>query len=71
MRSRRRWIWRAVLLITVGLVALVMLVEVVLAPLWVWLGVGETPSAGTLIGGAIVLAAVLAQTLSGLRAAPT
>lgn len=52
-------------------ITLVMLVEVVLAPLWVWLGVGETPSAGTLIGGAIVLAAVLAQTLSGLRAAPT
>ena len=51
-------------------ITLVMLIEVVLAPLWVWLGVGEAPSSATLLGGAIVLAAVLAQTLSGLRAAP-
>jgi drug/metabolite transporter (DMT)-like permease len=51
-------------------IALVMLVEVVLAPLWVWLGVGEAPSPATLLGGAIVLAAVLAQTLHALRTAP-
>lgn len=51
-------------------IALVMLVEVVLAPLWVWLGVGEAPSSATLLGGAIVLAAVLAQTLHALRPAP-
>lgn len=48
-------------------IALVMLVEVVLAPLWVWLGVGEAPAPATLLGGAVVLAAVLAQTLHALR----
>ena len=29
-----------------------------LAPLWVWLAFGETPSAATLIGGLVVFAAV-------------
>lgn len=48
-------------------ITLVMLVEVVLAPLWVWLGIGEAPSSATLFGGAIVVAAVLAQTLFGLQ----
>jgi drug/metabolite transporter (DMT)-like permease len=46
-----------------------MLTEVVLAPLWVWLGVGEVPGAATLAGGALVLAAVLTQTRFALRAA--
>ncbi len=48
-------------------ITLVMLTEVVLAPLWVWLGVGEVPSSATLVGGAVVLAAVLAQSLAALR----
>jgi drug/metabolite transporter (DMT)-like permease len=39
-------------------VALLSLLEAVLGPLWVWLGVGETPAVATLIGGALVLAAV-------------
>ena len=39
-------------------VALLMLLETVLGPLWVWLGVGETPSRATFIGGAVVLGAV-------------
>ena len=51
-------------------IALIMLSEVVLGPLWVWLGVGEVPSSATLFGGAIVLAAVLAQTLYTLRTQP-
>ncbi len=38
-------------------VSLLMLVEPVLNPLWVWLLHGETPGAGTLAGGAIVIAA--------------
>jgi len=50
-------------------IALIMLLEVVLAPLWVWIGVGETPGAMTLAGGGIVVAAVLGQTLIGLRQA--
>ncbi|MEO6571493.1 MAG: DMT family transporter [Ilumatobacteraceae bacterium] len=40
-------------------VSLLLLTEVVLAPLWVWIWPGETPRVGTLIGGAIVLAAVV------------
>jgi drug/metabolite transporter (DMT)-like permease len=42
-------------------VALISLLEVVLGPLWVWLAYGERPSAATLVGGAVVVAAVLVQ----------
>ncbi len=39
--------------------ALLIMTEVVLAPLWVWVFVGEEATATTLIGGAIILAAVI------------
>ena len=39
-------------------VSLLLMTEVVLAPLWVWIWPGETPALGTLIGGVIVLATV-------------
>jgi drug/metabolite transporter (DMT)-like permease len=39
-------------------VALLMLLETVLGPLWVWMGVGETPAPATFLGGAVVLSAV-------------
>ena len=42
-------------------VALLTLLEVVLAPLWVYLAYSETPTATTLIGGAIITAAVVVQ----------
>jgi drug/metabolite transporter (DMT)-like permease len=42
-------------------VALISLLEVVLGPLWVWLVDGERPGATTLVGGAIVMAAVAIQ----------
>ena len=42
-------------------------VEVVLAPVWAWLVVGEVPALWTLAGGAIVLAAVTAQAVFGAR----
>lgn len=48
-------------------VALLSLAEVVLAPIWVWIGVGEVPAALTLVGGGIVLAAVVAQAGTGMR----
>jgi drug/metabolite transporter, DME family len=35
--------------------------ELVLAPLWVWIGVGEAPGAATLVGGALIVLAILAQ----------
>jgi len=42
-----------------AMVSLLLMTEVVLAPLWVWIWPGETPRVGTLIGGMIVLAAVV------------
>ncbi|MFK7938816.1 MAG: DMT family transporter [Roseovarius sp.] len=36
-------------------VSLLMLLETVLGPLWVWFGIGEAPNARMLIGGAIVV----------------
>ena len=39
-------------------IALLGLLEVLLGPLWAWLGAGETPTPGTLVGGMIVLAAL-------------
>ena len=57
-----------VILLTIGArlipaaqVALISLLEVVLGPLWVRLADGERPSTGTLIGGAVVVAAVILQ----------
>jgi drug/metabolite transporter (DMT)-like permease len=48
-------------LIPAGEVALITLLEIVLGPLWVWMFLGERPSTATLVGGAIVLAAVLLE----------
>ena len=42
---------------------LVATAELVLAPLWVWIGVGEAPGAATLSGGSLVLLAILVQAL--------
>lgn len=46
---------------------LLAMIEVLLAPVWVWLVVGETASPGTWIGGAVLLAAVAGNALVGLR----
>lgn len=50
-------------------VALLALLEVVLGPLWAWLGAGEVPAPTTLAGGALVLLALLANELAGRRTA--
>ena len=42
-------------------VALLSLLELVLGPLWVWLAYSERPSTATLVGGAVVTAAVIVQ----------
>ncbi|MFK8030089.1 MAG: DMT family transporter [Gammaproteobacteria bacterium] len=42
------------------------MLEVVLSPVWVWLGVGEVPSTQSLIGGAVIMAAIAFLTL-GVR----
>ncbi len=44
-------------------------IEILLAPFWVWLLLSETASPGTFLGGAILLAAILVNTLSGARRA--
>ena len=47
-------------------IALLGLIEVVLGPLWAWLGAGEAPGAATLAGGTIVLAALAGNELAAL-----
>src|SRR5215217_3975468 len=49
-------------LIPAAQVGLITLLEVVLGPLWVWLALDERPSTLTLLGGAIVIAAIVIQT---------
>ena len=48
-------------------ITLLSLTEVVLGPIWVWLVIREVPGALTLIGGAIVLGAIMAQAVRTLR----
>ncbi len=48
-------------------VALITLLETVLGPIWVWLAVGENPGAPTLIGGLVVLLAMIVHTALDLR----
>jgi drug/metabolite transporter (DMT)-like permease len=49
-------------LIPAAQVGLITLLEVVLGPVWVWLALDERPSTATLIGGAIVIVAIVIQT---------
>lgn len=48
-------------------VALFNLTEVVLNPIWVWIGVNEVPELWTLVGGSVVLASVAAHAGAGVR----
>lgn len=43
------------------------LVETVLAPIWVWIVFSETPTMQTLVGGSILILALLAHSLWQLR----
>ena len=54
-------------LISASETALLTLLEVVLGPVWVWLFYRENPGVATLIGGAVVLAAVVYQTTERAR----
>jgi drug/metabolite transporter (DMT)-like permease len=54
-------------LIPAAQVGLITLLEVVLGPIWVWLALDERPSTLTLVGGAIVIVAIVIQT----RGAPS
>jgi drug/metabolite transporter (DMT)-like permease len=54
-------------LIPAAQVGLITLLEVVLGPLWVWLALSERPSTLTLVGGAVVIAAIVLQSVGGAR----
>lgn len=47
---------------------LLSLIEVLLAPIWVWLLLGEEADADTLLGGAILLAALVLNAMTRLKA---
>ena len=51
-------------------IALLGLLEVVLGPLWVWFAVGEDPGRATLVGGSIVLAALVLNEVAAVRTTP-
>ena len=44
--------------VTAARIPLLLMTEVVLAPLWVWIWPGETPGVMTLLGGAVIMSAV-------------
>ena len=50
--------------------ALLSMTEVVLGPIWTWLLMGETAGVYTLIGGGVLLSAIAANALTGLRRKP-
>ena len=59
---------RAARLLSAQEIALICLLEVVLGPIWAWLGAGEAMSAATVQGGALVVSALVLNEL-GARAA--
>jgi drug/metabolite transporter (DMT)-like permease len=51
-------------------VSLIMLLETVLGPLWVWLVLAEEPPGQTFIGGSVVILAVIGHAWLGFRRTP-
>jgi drug/metabolite transporter (DMT)-like permease len=47
-------------------VSLILLLEIILGPFWVWLALGEVPSQRAALGGAIVIAALAAHAVAAL-----
>ena len=48
-------------------VALVMLLEAVLGPLWVWLVLAEVPARETFLGSAVILGTLILLAVHGVR----
>ena len=48
-------------------VGLLLLMESILGPIWVWLVLAEQPSVNTLAGGAIVLSTLIINTIWALK----
>jgi drug/metabolite transporter (DMT)-like permease len=55
--------------LSAGEVGLLSLIETILAPLWVWIGVGERPTELALLGGLTVFGALVANEWVGFRQA--
>ena len=55
--------------IPVAEASLIGVLESVLGPVWVWLALGETPAPAALLGGAIILTALVVHTALDLRGA--
>ena len=53
--------------LTAAQVGLLTLLEVILAPIWVWLAFAEVPAPLSLLGGAIVLSALVVHSALSLR----
>lgn len=53
--------------ISAPIVALLVILETVLNPVWTWLGVGEIPTTLIIAGGAIIISALLVQSIGGMR----
>ncbi len=51
-------------------IGLLSMAEVMLSPVWVWLFLGESASAGTFVGGAVLLAAIALNAATGMRHRP-
>ena len=47
--------------------SLLALLEVLLGPIWAWLGAGEVPASATMMGGAVVLMALVFNELTAMR----
>ena len=54
--------------LTAAEMGLLALTETLLAPLWVWLGVGETPSRAAFLGGALIIGALIVNGVIAMRA---
>lgn len=50
-------------------ISLLALLEVLLGPIWAWLGAGEIPASQTLTGGAVVMTALVFNALSAMKPA--
>jgi drug/metabolite transporter (DMT)-like permease len=53
-----------------GQASLIATLETPLMPFWVWLAFQEVPASRTLVGGALVMGAVLADIIADIRASP-
>jgi len=48
-------------------VGLLALVEPILAPIWVWMGVGEVPGLATIVGGTIIFFAIATDGILNIK----